>query len=154
MADVNVAGVANTLADCISRWDCPSISTNLRRFRPDVRWREQVVGQAGVDLCSGMLAASTSTRQLHDHFDGPTRAVFGRLPFCSLTGAPRYLQVEESESNRIEGLIAFAAWCCSSDRSQVGTISGKLTAVQFFHRRVAGLELPISSSLIKRTLRA
>ena len=69
-----------------------------------------------------------------------------------LTGAPRYLQVEESESERIQALMAFAAGCCSSERNQVGTISGKLTAVQFFHRREAGLELPVSSSLIKRAL--
>lgn len=63
------------------------------------------------------------------------------------------MQIEESESERIHALIAFAAWCCSSERNQVGTISGKLTAVQFFHRRDAGIELPISSSLIKRALR-
>ena len=56
-----VAGVANTLAEGISRWDSPSISAILRRFRPDVCWREQVLGQAGADLCSGILAASTST---------------------------------------------------------------------------------------------
>ena len=73
--------------------------------------------------------------------------------FRSLTRAPRYLQVEESEAERIQTLTAFTAWCCSSERNQVGTISGKLTAVQFFHRRDAGLELPINSSLIKRALR-
>lgn len=73
----HVAGVANTLADGISRWDISSISSNLRRLRPDVCWREQVLGQAGADLCSGILAASTSTCQLRDHLDGLTRAVFG-----------------------------------------------------------------------------
>ena len=52
-----VAGVANTLAEGISRWDSPSISAILRRFRPDVCWREQVLGQAGAYLCSGILAA-------------------------------------------------------------------------------------------------
>ena len=49
-----IAGVDNTLA---SRRDSPSISANLRRFRPDVCWREQVLGQAGAYLCSGILAA-------------------------------------------------------------------------------------------------
>ena len=73
--------------------------------------------------------------------------------FRSLRGAPRYLQVEESESERMQALIAFAAGCWSSERNQVGTIWGKLTAVQFFHRRDAGLELPISSFLTKRALR-
>ena len=38
--------------------------------------------------------------------------------FRSLTGAPRCLQVEESESERIQALIAFAAWCCSSVRNR------------------------------------
>ena len=77
-----VAGVANTLADGISRWDSPPISAKLRRFRPDVCWREQVLGQVGADLCSGILAASTSTCQLRNHLNGLTRAVFGRgVPF-------------------------------------------------------------------------
>ena len=74
----HVAGVANTLADGISRWHSPSISANLRRFQPDVCWREQVLGQAVTDLCSGILAASTSTCQLRNHLNGLTRAVFGR----------------------------------------------------------------------------
>ena len=74
----HVAGEANTLADGISRWDSPSISANLRRFRPDVCWREQVLGRAGADLCWDIFAASTSTCQLRDHLDGLTRAVFGR----------------------------------------------------------------------------
>ena len=78
----HVAGVANTLADGISGWDSPSISANLRRFQPDVCWREQVLGQAVTDLCSGILAASTSTCQLRNHLNGLTRAVFGRgVPF-------------------------------------------------------------------------
>ena len=82
-AAAHVAAVANTLADGISRWDSPSIRANLRRFRLDVCWREQVLGQAGADLCSGILAASTSTCQLRDHLDGLTRAVFGRgVPFA------------------------------------------------------------------------
>ena len=65
-----------------------------------------------------------------------------------LTGAPRYLQVEESESERIQALMAFAAGCCSSEHNQVGTISGKLTAVQLFHGRDAGLELPVSPYIL------
>ena len=78
----HVTGVANMLADGISRWDSPSIRASLRRFWPDFCWREQVLGKAGADLCSGILAASTSTCQLQDHLDGLTRAVFGRgVPF-------------------------------------------------------------------------
>ena len=46
-----VAGVANTLAGGISRWDSQSRSADLRRFRPDVCWHEQVLGQAGAPSC-------------------------------------------------------------------------------------------------------
>lgn len=79
----HVAGVANTLADGISRWNSPSISANLRHLRPGVCWREQVLRRAGADLCSGILATTTSTCQLRDNLDGLTRAIFGRgVPFA------------------------------------------------------------------------
>lgn len=74
----HVARVANTPATDISRRGSPSTSANFRHFRPDVCWREQVLGRAGVDLRPGISAASTSTCQLRDHLDGLTRAVFDR----------------------------------------------------------------------------
>ena len=51
----HVAGVANTLADGISRWDSPSISANLRSFRPDVGWREQAFWASGCRSLFGHL---------------------------------------------------------------------------------------------------
>ena len=111
------------------------------------------MGHAGADLLFGHLGREYIDLSVTTSFRRAYESGFRSFTFRSLTGAPRYLQVEESESERIQALIAFAAWCCSSERNQVGTISGKLTAVQFFHRRGAGLELPTSSSLIKRALR-
>ena len=49
-----IVDVAIALADGISRWDRPSISTNVRNIRPYVCWREQVLDRAGVDLCLGI----------------------------------------------------------------------------------------------------
>ena len=39
-------------------------------------------------------------------------------------------------------LIEHASWYCEADGNLVGTISGRLAAVQYFHRLEAGLELP------------
>ena len=104
---VHVAGVANTLADGISRWDSPSISAILRRFRPDVCWREQVLGHAGADLLFGHLGREYIDLSVTTSFRRAYESGFRSFTFRSLTGAPRYLQVEESESERIQGLIAF-----------------------------------------------
>ena len=76
----HVVGVANTLADGISRWDSYQQALIYAVSGPTFVGASR--GQAGADLCSGMLAASTSTCQLRDHFDGLTRTFFGRLPFA------------------------------------------------------------------------
>lgn len=49
-------------------------------------------------------------------------------------------------------LVEFAAWCCASENSQPGTVSGKLAAVKYFHVVEAGVDLPTDSPLIKRLL--
>lgn len=49
-------------------------------------------------------------------------------------------------------LIEFAAWYFESG-NMPGTISGKLAAVQYFHRMHAGVELETSSPLLKCALR-
>ena len=45
-----------------------------------------------------------------------------------------------------------AAWWSASQGNQAGTISTKLTAIQYFHRVDVGIELPIRSSLFRSTL--
>ena len=60
----HVKGVANTLADGISRWDRDSISAKLTAFRPDVNWQEQILGEAGIGLITDVVASSISADQL------------------------------------------------------------------------------------------
>ena len=61
---VHAAGIDHSIADGTSRWEPEAIDDNLRAFRPDVAWRRQVLGPAGVELCSGVLAASSSASLL------------------------------------------------------------------------------------------
>ena len=60
----HVKGVANTLADGVSRWDRDSISAKLTAFRPDVNWQDQLLGEAGKGIITDVVASSTSTNQL------------------------------------------------------------------------------------------
>jgi len=57
-----------------------------------------------------------------------------------------------SSEEVVQALIEFVAWCCAVYGNQAGTISGKLAAIQYFHRVDHGRELPISSELVKRAL--
>ena len=52
----HIKGVANTLADGISRWKHDEIALNLNSYRPDIRWQEQHLGQEALDLTSAVLA--------------------------------------------------------------------------------------------------
>ena len=60
---------------------CLGGTINLFRplFMPSARlkWQEQNLGQAGADLCTGILAASTSADQLRDLLSKLTRRVSG-----------------------------------------------------------------------------
>ena len=49
-------------------------------------------------------------------------------------------------------LVEFAAWCCASEGNRPSTISGKLSAVKYFHVVEAGVELPVESPLLKRLI--
>ena len=62
---LHVAGVDNFIADGISRWKEEVIDGNLHASRPVVAWRRQVLGPTGVELCLGILAASSSASLLH-----------------------------------------------------------------------------------------
>ena len=52
---LHVAGVENTIADGISRWEPEEIDGNLRAFRPNVAWHRQVLEPTGVAVCLGVL---------------------------------------------------------------------------------------------------
>lgn len=61
-----------------------------------------------------------------------------------------FLGPELSDEEASQALVEFIAWCCAVAGNQAGTISGKLAAVQYFHRVDHGRELPINSPLVKR----
>lgn len=61
---LHTAGADNSIADGISRGKSGAIGDNLRAFRPDAAWRRQVMGQVDVELCSEVLAASSSVSLL------------------------------------------------------------------------------------------
>ena len=67
----------NFIADGISRWERNSIESRLRVARPDIRWREQVLGPAAVALCADILAASTSVDQLRTRLGRVTSGASG-----------------------------------------------------------------------------
>ena len=60
----HLKGLANTLADGISRWSRDEIADKLLSLRPDIPWQEQRLGQEAVDITSAVLAPSSSENQL------------------------------------------------------------------------------------------
>ena len=77
---LHVAGVENTVADGISRWEPEDIDGNLRAFQPDVAWHRQVLEPMGVAVCVGVLAASSSVCQLRCRLTELIRQVSGLGP--------------------------------------------------------------------------
>lgn len=73
----HIKGVANTLADGISRWPHDEIETNLRSYRPDIRWQERPLGPEAWGLTSDVLASSSSDDQLRSRLDAVTRRLSG-----------------------------------------------------------------------------
>ena len=60
----HIKGLANTLADGISRRKHEEINANLCHYRPDLCWQEQQLGQGALDLTSDVLSSSSSDDQL------------------------------------------------------------------------------------------
>lgn len=69
--------VTNTLADVISKWKHDEITSNLRSYRPDIRWQEQHLGQEALELTSEVLGSSLSDTHLHNRLNAATRRVSG-----------------------------------------------------------------------------
>ena len=73
----HIRGIANTLADGISRWKRDELSSNLHAFRPDVCWQQQHLGQEALDITSAVLAPSSSDDQLRRRLNAVTRQASG-----------------------------------------------------------------------------
>jgi len=64
-----------------------------------------------------------------------------------------FLSAAVAQTDQIHALTAFVAWCLTSQGNQASTISGKLAAVQYFHRAERQLEIPIGAPLVNRALK-
>ena len=51
----HVAGVDNSRADLVTRCEPSRINAELKRRRPDVNWREQVIGREEEEKYSAIL---------------------------------------------------------------------------------------------------
>ena len=59
----------------------------------------------------------------------------------------------DSEEHKVWVLIEYASWCCEAEGNLAGTISGKLTAVQYLHRLEAGVKLSTTAPVVKSALK-
>ena len=69
-----------------------------------------------------------------------------------MIGESEYLSRDADGAELEQALLEFVAWCCADKGNVAPTISGKLAAVQYFHRVDKQLELPAGAPLIKRSL--
>ena len=72
--------------------------------------------------------------------------------FRGLIGKDAYFDAAASDTDKVQELLEFVAWC-ASEGNQTGTIANKLSAVLHFHRINLQMEWPTSSPLIKRALK-
>lgn len=73
----HIKGLANTLADGISRWRHDEIADKLRAYRPDICWQEQHLGPEALEITCAVLASSSSEDQLRHRLKAITRQVSG-----------------------------------------------------------------------------
>ena len=50
-------------------------------------------------------------------------------------------------------LMEYTPWYCEAEGNLAGTISGKLAAVQYFHRLEAGVKLPTTAPVFESALK-
>ena len=70
----HVKGMANTLADGLSRWDMTPFPPNSPHSA-DVNWQEQILGKAGIGLITDVVASSTSAVHLRTRLGERTSRV-------------------------------------------------------------------------------
>lgn len=131
----HVKGVANTLADGISRWDRSFIPANLHAFRPDVNWQEQNLGGEGTERITDVGASSTSADQLRFRLGKRTSRVAdlgtSLAGWCFTRGFGTPLIWKSTRCGF--WLSTRRGVCCEAEGNLAGTISEKLVAVQYFH---------------------
>ena len=73
----HVAGAENVLADLITRCEPDKINAELKRLRPDVDWREQVMGAEEKEKCSEILRGGTRSDELQRRLEELTKELGG-----------------------------------------------------------------------------
>ena len=73
----HVAGVDNSLADLITRCEHSRVNAELNRRRPDVDWREQVMGGEEEQKCSAILLRDTRSDVLRHRLEELTKEFGG-----------------------------------------------------------------------------
>ena len=96
----------------------------------------------------GQLIRQSVARSSHRAYTSGFRSW---ATFRGLIGEAGYFDAAVSDTDKIQDLLEFVAWC-ASEGNQAGTIASKLSAVLHFHRINLQMELTTSSSLIKRAL--
>ena len=71
----HVRGIFNVAADGISRWDRASVIVNLHAVRPEVPWREQDLGAAGISPCTSVLASNSCDTPLQPRLNALIRGI-------------------------------------------------------------------------------
>ena len=61
----------------------------------------------------------------------------------------KFLKPSDSKKHKVWVLFEYTSWCCEAEGNLANTISGKLAAVQYFHRLEAGVELPTTAPVLK-----
>ena len=141
----SVKGVANTLADGISRWERDNVNRHLREYRPDIDWQERpVYGDIGIQYIRGSVADSCQ-RTYVSYFRS-------WIKFRGLTSAALYFSGDTPLSDMVWALVDFAAWCCAAEGNKVGTIKSTIATVQYFHRVEVDIEPPTKSPLLERVI--
>ena len=120
----HVRGVANVLADSVSRWGSPTIAANLCASRPDINWQEQHLGATrdesryrhlGLQYVGGSVASSS--KRTYESGRRSSRK-FRRLGGCS-----EFLESSDSDSHKALVLIEFSSWCSALERNLVNTFA-------------------------------
>ena len=75
---LHVRGIHNGVDDGISRWDRDSVLVNLRAVHPDVPWQMRDLGDAGMVLCSSVLASNSCGSPLRPRLNSLIRGILAR----------------------------------------------------------------------------
>ena len=102
-------GIANTLADGISRWDQENVNRHLREHRSQINWQEHDLGLIGGDLCARTFRSGTCVRQLRDRLTYVS-SFRSWIKSRGQTCTAWYSSDDTPVSDMVSVLVDFATW--------------------------------------------